>query len=183
MADYSLNEGLYRFGGMYGYVIRDGFVRAEITELTGTVEIARIEVPLVGTTRMGNKPGRETRNGTMRMQKIDGYWENEVYKFLSQSLADRRRARGTAEARMRPFNIQVWLDDPDALGAEVWQLEGCLLWQMPLGFNIGTDILELEFPFTWEKETPLNLFAANHGADRNRDTGWPTIETLYSTTT
>lgn len=175
MPDISLNEGLYRFGGQYGYVVIDSHVRAEVVEITGTIEVGRIEVPLVNQTRLGFKPGRETREGTFRIQKIDTFWEQEVFAFLNQNLQERRAARGTAAGAQRPFDLQIWLDDPDALGAEVWQLSGCLLWRLPLGFSITDDLLDREFPFTWEKEEPLKAFHINHPQTKNPETGQPTI--------
>lgn len=182
MANISLNEGLYRIGGMYGHVVIDGKIRAEITEVTGSVEIARIDVPLVGTTRQGAKPGRESREGTFRVQKIDTFWELEVYKYLSQGLRTRRDNRGTAEQSMRPFTIQLWLDDPDALDKEVWQLEGCLIWRLPLGFSVTDDLVDREFPFTWEKETPLHAFHVDlRASSTNANTGFPTVVTDHTT--
>ena len=86
MADSSgSSEGLYRFSGMYGYVIMDGHVRAEITNVTATITIAKIEMPLVGATRMGIKPGRETRDGTFSVQKVDSHWEKYVYSYLCRT--------------------------------------------------------------------------------------------------
>jgi hypothetical protein len=35
--------------------------------------------------------------------------------------------------------MQVWLDDPDALGAEGWQLEGVRLSRLTGGFNISDE--------------------------------------------
>lgn len=181
MTDISLNQGLYRFGGMFGYIKIDGNIRAEITELSATVEIARIDVPLVGSTRLGHKPGRETREGTFRVQKIDGHWENEVYKYLTQNLQDRRDKRGTADGTaMRPFDIEVWLDDPDALGVEAWKLLGCMIWRLPLGFSIGDDLLDREFPFTWEQEMPLELFRATQAT--NPVNKFPGTETIATST-
>src|SRR4051812_33862943 len=112
MTDISLNEGLYRFGGQFGYVMIGGEIRAEITEISATGEVNRIGVPRGGPTRRGFKPGREMREGTFRVQKIDGFWEKEIYQYLSQDLATRRANRGTAAGAMRPFSLQIWLDDP-----------------------------------------------------------------------
>ena len=152
------SEGLYRFSGMYGYVIMDGAVRAEITGVTATITIAKIEIPIVGSTKMGIKPGRETREGTFTVQKIDGYWENYVYGFLNQNLQQRRDNRGTAAGVQRSFTMQVWLDDPDALGREIWSLQGCLVWDLALGFAITDDSIEKSFTFGWETEVPLESF-------------------------
>lgn len=161
----AVNEGLYRVGGMYGSAWRDGVQLTEAVDVQVTVEIARIDMPLVGTTKTGYKPGRETREGTLNLQKIDTRWEMEVFSFLTQSLAERRAARGTASAGLRPFQLQLEWDDPDALGFEKWQLEGCLLWRLPLGFAITDDIRALEFPLTYEKETPLAHFERTGSID------------------
>ena len=59
---------------------------------------------------------------------------------------------------MPTFDLKVEMDDPDAYGYEAWQLENCQIWRMPLGFSITDDILEREFPLTWENERPLNAF-------------------------
>lgn len=157
----SFNEALRRMGGMYGEAYRDGRLLSEAVEVTGATEINRIEVPLVGTTKVGYKPGRETREGTIRIQKIDTSWELELQLFLSTGLAERRAARGTPAATLRPFSIVVKIDDPDAYGVESWQLDGCLLWRRQFGFSITDDILEREYPLTWENEIPLNTFTVD----------------------
>lgn len=179
MAEVGSSEGLYRLSGMYGYVIMDGFVRAEITNVAATITIAKIEMPLVGATRMGIKPGRETREGTFNVQKVDTHWEKYIYGYLSQSLSQRRAARGTQAGMMRSFSMQVWLDDPDALGFEVWQLNGCLIWDLPLGFNITDDVIDKSFSFGWETERPLESFEIVQG-QTNPVTGQPAVTVLDS---
>lgn len=154
----SITDALRRMGGMYGSAWRDGFQIAEAVEVSGAVEVNRIEVPLVGTTKQGYKTGRETREGTLRIQKIDARWELEIYSFLSAGLAARRANRGTANATLRTFDLKLEIDDPDAYGYEAWQLENVQIWRMPIGFAITDDILEREFPITWENERPINAF-------------------------
>jgi hypothetical protein len=163
---------------MYGYVKMDGFTRAEITNVTATITIAKVEIPLVGSTRMGIKPGRETRDGTFTVQKVDSHWEKFVYGYLSQSLQQRRDARGSQAGMMRSFAIQVFLDDPDALGYEAWQLNGCLIWDLALGFDITTDVIDKSFTFGWESETPLESFEINYPVVPNPITGQPGVTEL-----
>lgn len=170
------NEGLYRFSGLYGLAYRLdpvlGYVPlGEVIEVSGAVDVARIDVPLVGKTRMGHKPGRETREGTLRVQKIDSKWEHEIWKFLSL-----RKSRGT-QVPMSPFSMELEYDDPDALDVEKIRLDGCLIWRLPIGFAIGDDLVEREFPFTWEDEDYLKAFKANIDAQGN-----PTASPLTSTT-
>lgn len=156
-----ITDALRRMGGMYGQARRGGSLLAEVVEVTGAIEVNRIEVPLVGTTKQGYKPGRETREGTLNIQKIDAKWELEIYQFLSQSLASRRAARGTPAATLRTFDLILEIDDPEAYGAEKWQLENVQIWRLPLGFSITDDILNREFPITWESETPVSAFTVN----------------------
>lgn len=175
----SVNEGLLRYGGMYGaaYDPATGAVLSELVEVTAAVEIGRIEVPLVGTTKQGYKPGRETREGTINIQKIDSKWEMELFRFLSQGLEQRRAARDSGDhTLLRPFTLVIGFDDPDALGREKWQLEGCLLWRLTMGFSITDDIVNREFPLTWENEVPLEAFVRGP----NDDSGFPTAQKVYS---
>lgn len=172
------NQGLFRMTGMWGEA-RDlqGRLLAEVTEVSATAEVQRIEVPIVGTNGQSYKPGRITREGTFRCQKIDTKWELDVYSFVSADLETRRAMRGTAESVLRPFTLLVGYDDPEALEEEKWQLNGCLLWRLPLGFNIGDDIRDLEFPFTYEAEIPLKAFVRTGETDPT--TGLPAIERRF----
>ena len=163
MADLT-NPGLFRFSGMYGAAYKVSSdstpeLLSEVVEVSGAVEINRVDMPLVGQTRSGFKPGRESREGTIRLQKIDTKWEMEVYKYLSQGLRQRRANRDAGLPNLRAFTIQFEYDDPDAIGIEKWQLNGCLIWRLPLGFSIADDVVEREFPMTWESETPIYAFS------------------------
>ena len=178
MAVEGTNPGLYRMGGMYGSAWRDGIQLAEAVEVTAAVEINRVEIPIVGQTRQGYKPGRETREGTMNIQKIDSAWQLEVFEFLSTSLATRRARRGSGESPFRPFQLQIEIDDPEALDVEKWQLNGVLIWRMSIGFSITDDILNQELPITWESETPLRTFVRTGALDPA--TGLPSIRRVHA---
>jgi hypothetical protein len=154
-----LNEALWRFGGMHGRVLDlNGNLLHEAIEVAAEVQINRISVPLAGTSRTGYKPGRETREGSITVQKLDTAWEMNVYRWLSQSLEQKEAQRGTSNALMRPFSLIIQHADPGALGYEQWQLDGCLVWSMQIGMNIGDDVRQMQLPLTWERETPLHAF-------------------------
>jgi hypothetical protein len=173
------NEGLFRMGGMWGAAFdAAGNLLAEVTEVSATVEVNRLEVPIVGSTKQGYKPGRESREGTFRVQKIDAKWELQVYNFISTNIEERRAMRGTVNSVLKPFSLLVGYNDPEALGEEKWRLDGCLLWRLPLGFNIGDDIRDLEFPFTFENEKPITAFVRTGTTDAT--TGLPAIQYEYS---
>jgi Phage tail tube protein len=168
----NLSEGLFRFSGLYGSAWRNGIKLGDVIEVSGAVEINRIEVPLVGQTRQGYKPGRETREGTMRIQKMDTKWEMEVYQYLALSLQKRRQNRDQGRPTLRPFQLQVEYDDPDSLGIEKWVLHGVLMWRMPIGFSITDDLVDREFPITWEAEEPLYAFQAQPNASGAPSPAW-----------
>jgi hypothetical protein len=164
------NEGSYRFSGVWGSAWKEGVMLAELVEVSAPVERGRIAVPIVGSQREGHKIGRETREGTMTVQKFDSYWEKFVYDQISQSVAARRAARDAGDRKDYSFSLVLKYDDPEALGIERWQLDGVLLWRLPLGFNIGDELVQREYPITWETETPLDAFQRSGG------TGVPTAQ-------
>jgi hypothetical protein len=134
---------------------------AEGVAVQAPAELAHVDVPIVGTLDVGHKQGRTTREGTMTVQKIDARWELQVYTLMAQSLQSRRAARDGQGPIFDPsFTIVLKYDDPEALGAEKWQLTGVRIWRLPLGFNTGDDIVQNEYPITWESEKPLQAFQA-----------------------
>lgn len=158
MSDAHFVQAVERFGGMYGSAFKDGVELLDAVEVGGATDIQRIDMPLVGRTRVGYKSGRESSEGTLRIQKFDATWEMFVYKFLSQSLTERRAARGTNLAANRLFDLKIQYDDPDTGGKEVWQLEGCQIWRMAVGFSIADETVEREYPLTWEEARPIETF-------------------------
>lgn len=160
-------EALLRMSGMYGSAWRADATNtyqmlAEVVQVVAEVSVNRVTVPIVGSTRDGHKPGRETREGTLSIQKIDAKWEHEIWSYMSQGIEARRKLRDDPNQSRpsRTFDIHLKLDDPDALGLEEWVLHDCQLWSLPLGIDIGTDIIERQFPLTWESEEPLYAFQA-----------------------
>jgi len=160
-------EALLRYGGMYGSAWRDNKMLAEVVDVTSAAEVNRIEVPIVGATRGGHKAGRETREGTIRVQKVDAKWELEIWSFMSAGLEQRRKDRDDPAVTRpkRTFDLHLKQDDPDALGLEEWVLYDCQIWRLPLGIAIADDITEREYPLTWEREEPLNAFVATRSGD------------------
>lgn len=154
-------DAIRRYGGMYGAAYSGGWLLQEGIEVSGNTAVARVEVPLVGTTRMGYKTGRETREGTMRIQQIDSTWALQVYSFTGQTLQARIDARGTSAASFPQFDLLLAINDPTAYDKETWQLTGVQAWQMPIGFAITDDIIQREIPITWEGEAPMHAFVIN----------------------
>jgi hypothetical protein len=157
---------------MYGSAWRDGVLLSEVVQVQATAEVAQIQVPLAGTTKVGNKTGRETRTGTLRYQKVDSRWEMEVWQFLSQSLDQRRANRDAGHPGLQTFQLLLEIDDPDALGIEKWQLDGCQIYRLNLGFDISQDLTELDVPLTWESEKPIYAFSRTTGAGGIQVPSW-----------
>lgn len=173
----NVSQGLYRFSGMYGSAWRNGKLLGDVIEVGGNVDINRIDVPLVGMTRTGHKRGRETRDGTFRVQKMDSAWEIEIYELIAMDLSERRARRDAGNRSGSSFDLHVRYDDPDALAVEEWVLYGCMLWRFTVGFNIGDDLVEREYPFSWESESPIQAFQALQGPTVGSP---PTVNPLYN---
>lgn len=141
----SIQSALSRYGGMYGSAWLGSTLLADVVEVSGNIEVNRIQVPLVGTTTQGYKSGRETREGNIKIQKVDSFWEDKLLTFLQQ------RASGTGTSPT--FDLTLKHSDPDAHGSETWNLFGCQIWRVPIGFSITDDIIDREFPLTWQRET------------------------------
>lgn len=156
-------SALRRMGGAYCSAWMDGVMQTDVIETSAGIEVGRAEVMLVGQDGIGYKPTRIGREGTIRTQKIDTRWELFTYQFFSQTLEERRAKRGTPEATLRTFQLKVAIDDPDGYGYEAWQLNGCQIWRMQIGGALNDEILEREYPLTWESETPLSTFKVTPG--------------------
>jgi tail tube protein len=160
----AVNEGAYRISGRFGegfYVPSDGTPPLKLIEATAiefTVEIGQTDVPIPGRNKTGTKDGPESRSGTMTIQKLDSRFENIVFGFLNYSIAERRRLRDQGIRPVRTFTLQVWLDDPDALGAEGWQIEGVRLSRLMGGFNTADELTNREHPFRYETERKLAAY-------------------------
>jgi hypothetical protein len=175
------NEGAYRISGRFG----EGFYLdptgrrpplkiMEATAITFTKEIGITDVPLSGN-RTGSKDGGEQPgSGTMTLQKIDQFFENIVYEALNQNLAARRAARDAGQRISRTFTLQVWEDDPEALGAIGNQLDGVRLSRYEGGFNFGDEITSREHAFRYERVTKIKAFE-RIGNQTDPTTGLPAI--------
>lgn len=143
--------GEKRIHGKYGEVYRDGVFQTDVTEVSGTIDIDQIDVPMAGTSATGKKRGGVNRSGTLRFSQVDSRWHKEMFSFTSLSLAERRAARDAGAEVGTPFNLLVMLDDPEAFGAESMMLYGVQMWNIPIGFSLG-DLVDREITITWERE-------------------------------
>lgn len=183
MADTIINEGAYRISGRFGegYYLdpsgrRPPIKIVEATQIEFTLELGVIDVPLSGN-RTGTKDGAEARTGTMAVQQIDAFFENMVLEARAGNLAARRAARDAGQRISRTFTLQVWQDDPEALGALGYQLDGVRISTMTGGFNFGDEVTNREYPFRYENVRRIKSFE-RIGNTIDPATGLPAISYL-----
>jgi hypothetical protein len=163
-----VNEAAYSISGNFGeafYIdptgVRPPLKIMECTELTFTKEIAVEDVQLSGN-RSGTKDGAELPGSfSMTVRKIDHWWENIVAEALNQI--------------PRTFTLQVWEDDPEALGAIGHQLEGCRLSVYMGGFSFGETITSRQHTGRFERIRKLRAFE-RLGNQVDAVTGLPAIK-------
>ena len=154
-----------RMSGAYGSAWIDGVLQTDVLEVVAGIEIGRTDVILVGQRRVGFKATRITPDGTLRVQKIDGRWENFVYKTTAISDEARIAARdaGNYDLADPTFDLKLVLNDPQGYGREAWQLGKCRIWSYSMGPGQTDDTIEREYPLTWETEKPIDLFELQAG--------------------
>jgi hypothetical protein len=153
--------------GMFGSAYRNGVLLSDAVAVSAPIAIGRITVPAVGSADESYKQGRTTREGTMEIQKIDTQWELEIFALLSATDDQRRAARDAGTPINPAFQLVVKLDDPEALGAERWQLDGVRMWNFEIGFSGGDDITSRQYQITWDSERPLTAFKRAKDAQGN----------------
>lgn len=162
-----VNEGAYTISGRFGegYYIdptgrRPPLKLIEATQITFMKEIAVEDVLLSGN-RTGSKDGGESPGtGTMVCRQIDMFFQNIVAEAMNAStnLAARRAARDAGVRIPRTFTLQVWEDDPEALGAIGHQLEGVRISRYEGGFDFGQTQTSRSFEFRFENFRQLRAF-------------------------
>lgn len=174
------DPGSYRISGRYGegYYIDPSGKRPplkiiEATQIEFTPSIAVTDVELAGN-ETGSKDGAVARTGTMALQQIDAFFENIIFDALPGNLDARRAARDAGQRVMRTFTLQVWQDDPEALGAIAYQLDGVRISELTGGFNFGDDITSRTYNFRFTDVRRLKSFE-RLGNSMDPTTGLPAI--------
>jgi hypothetical protein len=187
------NDGNLRISGRYGelFIVRRplvipgsderipgppvGVKLMEAENIEATAEKTFVDVNLPGTGDVGSKDGPTNRNGTLTVQHITTEWQQFVKRTaFSGTLSERRRARDLGQRLDRTLVLQIWNDDPSALGAEGWQVEGVDFGRLTMGFS-QDDALTRELPFRFRDETEIRGFQ-RIGSQLDPVTGLPAIE-------
>lgn len=140
-----------RIDGEYGEVFHEGKYAADIVEIQGRIAIERREIPRAGQTSSVTRRGRVSREGTIRISKVDSRFESLIIKWANYTTKERREARAQGTELYRDTWLTIKLDDPDSWGSEELQLFGVKFWEIPIGFTQG-DLIDRELPMTWERE-------------------------------
>jgi hypothetical protein len=138
----------------YGQLWINGFYQQDLVSFSGTVAMGRSEIPVAGQDTIVYRTGRKSRDGTLSYRKADSRWEDLILTFMGLTPDDRRALRAMGIDALPTVQILVVLDDPDAWGAEVLQLNGVQFWSMPVGYT-GSDIIQRDLPCTWTSEQLL----------------------------
>lgn len=192
MAD-PTNDGNLRISGRYGevFIVQRpliipgsgisipgppvGIKLMEVASIEATATKTFEDVELPGTGEVGFKDGPVTRNITMTVQHITTEWQQYVKATsFSGTLTERRRARDIGQRLDGSLTLQIWNDDPSALGAEGWQVNGADFGNLLIGFTQDT-ILNREFTGRYKSEDVIRGFQ-RLGGSIDPISGLPAIE-------
>lgn len=137
--------------GNYGEIYHNGKYQGDLRDFSGRLAIERREIPRAGTTGIVHRRGRVTRDGGLRIGKVDSRWEDMFFKTAGMTEAEKRRRRGQGIPVVDDAQLLIKVDDPDSWGSEEIMLFGVKFWEIPIGFT-QNDMKELDIPCTWTSE-------------------------------
>lgn len=151
---YSPERNIY---GRSGRVFRDGVWLANVTEVSATMTIDRMEVRRAGDYFVKYKAGEITGEGSLTFDKVNSQFDAEFINYINgvDSAGNPLQSRAlpvfnlliTLEDRGIP-NIQ-FNDEGEAIsGHEAIVLQNVNFWSLPLGYSM-TDLLSRDMDFTF----------------------------------
>lgn len=151
---YSPERSIY---GRSGRVLRDGVWLANVTEISATMTIDRMEVRRAGDYWVQYKAGEFTGEGSVSFDKVNSLFEAEFINYING--VDQNGQPLTNRA-LPVFNLMINLedrgipniqfdDDGEAVsGHESIILECVNFWSLPVGYTM-TDLLSRDMDFTF----------------------------------
>lgn len=111
---------------------------ANVHEIKGKLSTNKLEIRRSGTRRMAYKRGMITGDGTITQFKVTSAFLTKMVNEFHDELSP-------------PSDIvlDVFLDDPEALGTEQLRLTGVKIWEVDFGWKVG-DMVDESIPFTFE---------------------------------
>jgi hypothetical protein len=167
--------------GNYGEIFHNGHYQGDIRDFSGRIAIERRELPRAGTNGIVYRRGRITRDGALRIGKIDSRWENLFIDYANTSEDEKRRRRGAGIPIVADAQLLIKIDDPESFGAEEVLLYGVKFWEIPIGFT-QNDMIERDVPCTWQSEAlvkaiarPGNKLQSTVGSTPTGQQTWPAV--------
>ena len=151
---YSPERSIY---GRSGRVFRDGVWLANVTEISATMTIDRMEVRRAGDFFVQYKAGEITGEGSVTFDKVNSDFEVEFINYING--VDENGQPLTNRA-LPVFDLMINLEDRgipniqfdetgEAIsGHESITLSGVNFWSLPIGYSM-TDLLSRDMDFTF----------------------------------
>ena len=147
--------------GNYGEIYHSGHYQQDIRDFSGRIAIERRELPRAGTNTIVYRKGRITREGSIRIAKVDSRFEALFLIYANKTTTERRADRGQGIDSFPDTQLLIRLDDPDSWGAEEIMLFGVKFWEIPIGFT-QNDMVERDIPCTWHSEMLVSAIPRPH---------------------
>lgn len=151
---YSPERSIY---GRSGRVFRDGVWLANVTEVSATMTVDRMEVRRAGDYFVKYKAGEITGEGSLTFDKVNSQFDAEFINYINGVDS----AGNPLQDRALPvFNLMITLEDRgipniqfdeqgEAIsGHEAVVLQNVNFWSLPLGYSM-TDLLSRDMDFTF----------------------------------
>jgi len=151
---YSPERSIY---GRSGRVLRDGVWLANVTEISATMTIDRMEVRRAGDYWVQYKAGEFTGEGSVSFDKVNSLFETEFINYINGVDTNGQALTNRA---LPVFNLMINLEDRgipniqfDEQGEAVSGHESIILecvnfWSLPVGYTM-TDLLSRDMDFTF----------------------------------
>ena len=151
---YSPERSIY---GRSGRVLRNGVWLANVTEISATITIDRLEVRRAGDYWVQYKAGEFTGEGTLSFDKVNSQFDAEIINYINGT----DPAGNPLPNRALPvFNLMVNLEDRgipniqfnedgEAISGHESIILNCVnFWSLPIGYTM-TDLLSRDLDFTF----------------------------------
>lgn len=151
---YSPERSIY---GRSGRVLRDGVWLANVTEISATITVDRMEVRRAGDYWVQYKAGEFTGEGTLSFDKVNSDFDAEIINYINGTDIDGNPLPNRA---LPVFDLMVNLEDRgipniqfndegEAIaGHESIILKCANFWSLPVGYTM-TDLLSRDLDFTF----------------------------------
>lgn len=155
---YSPERSIY---GRSGRVLRDGVWLANVTEISATITVDRMEVRRAGDYWVKYKAGEFTGEGSLSFDKVNSQFEVELLNYINGYDTQGNPLQNRA---LPVFNLMINLEDRGIPGIrfnEVGEAEaghesiilsGVNFWSLPVGYTM-TDLLSRDLDFTFTGAT------------------------------